>query len=127
MNQSEFINSLKNKCLNIKKDWSEHLDFWEGEEAGGYNDISVIVHYVVKNYEHGKTEDFEEIFKTVENAVNSNNKETSGLAVVGFLEGILFVGSHKDIRIENYKKWLGKESLKSITELENFFDGMTNK
>ena len=124
MNQSDLIITLKSKCQNIKNDWEKHLEFWEGEEPGSYNDISVIVHYVIKNFESQNTNDFKELFEVIEEAVNSSEEKTSELAVIGFLEGILFVGSHKNIRPKHFYPWLGENSKKSILELEDYFNGI---
>ncbi len=125
MEESQFINSLKDSCSEILEDWEEHLDFWEGDEPGSYNEISVIVHYVIKQFEMQRYVDFPEVFGIVESACNSKVKSTVELAKIGFLEDILLVGSHKAIYPENFEQWLGEKSLETLIELEKFFSVKT--
>ncbi|RDH45932.1 DUF7674 family protein [Zooshikella ganghwensis] len=125
MSQSEFVYKLLSVCGGISSRWAGHLEFWEGEEAGHYNDMAVIVSYVVDSRVNNATDEFEVIFAIVEDAVNSSIRDTSELAIIGFLEGILLVGSHKGLTSKDFNDWLGVASNKSILELEQYFEGNT--
>lgn len=127
MTIDDFINNLLKACDNIKQDWQEHLQFWEGEPAGYYNDVAIIVHYVIKQYKKGLTADFQTIFDIVELGVKSHDEHVSEVAVVGFVEGILFVGSHDNIRPEHFKKWIGSESYRRMISLEEYFSGANKR
>ncbi|WP_445363553.1 hypothetical protein ACJJIQ_02085 [Microbulbifer sp. ANSA003] len=125
MSQIDFINALLSSCDDIEDDWQEHLDFWEGDIPEFYNDISVIVHYITNRYVSNQYTDFDKLFSVVEKGVISNDEETSELATIGFLEGILLVGSHSGIKPVQFEKWLGKKSRESIYELREFFSKNT--
>ncbi|MEE4243807.1 MAG: hypothetical protein V2I33_00260 [Kangiellaceae bacterium] len=127
MKPRTFVDNLKTACSDIDEQWQEHLDFWEDEEPGYYNDISVIVHYIISKYKESNLEDFQRIAEVIELGLQSNNAETSELALVGVLEGILFVGSHDDIRSESHKNWLGKLAYQEILGLEEAFEKLHNK
>jgi len=121
MEASGFIDKLKNSCSEITLDWQEHLEFWEGEERGEYNDISVIVHYVIDRYKQNETGDFCEIFSILEDGLTSGNSNTEELALIGFIEDLLFVGSHSNILTEHFKPWIGNESFSGMLKLETAF------
>ncbi|GAB1266730.1 hypothetical protein NBRC116493_02510 [Aurantivibrio infirmus] len=125
MTETDFLQELRRLCSDIEKPWLEHLEFWEGDEPGIFNEISVIVHYVINKLEAKDTVEFQPVFDLVERGVNSKNRNVSELAVTGFLEGILFVGSHKDLRPELFECWLGPSSIKAIEDLEIFFSNGT--
>jgi len=127
MTPSAFVDNLKRACSDIEAQWQEHLDFWENEEPGYYNDISVIVHYVISKYKESDLRDFDRISEVIELGLKSDNEETSELALIGVLEGILFVGSHDDIRPENHKSWLGDVAYQELLNLEGAFEKLHNK
>lgn len=121
MEESQFINSLIDSCSEIKEDWEEHLDFWEDNKPGSYNEISVVVHYMIKQFDNHRFVDFPEIFEIVESALNSPNSNTVEIAKTGFLEGLLLVGSHSGIFPADFDTWLGEKSSEALLELEKFF------
>lgn len=127
MNPRIFVDNLKNACSDIDPQWQEHLDFWEGEEPGYYNEISVIVHYIMSKHKASDFRDFDDIAKIIDLGLKSKNDETSELALIGVLEGILFVGSHDDIRPEHHKNWLSEFAYKELVELEDAFEELQKK
>jgi len=127
MSPQEFIDQLLLACSDIDSDWKEHLDFWEGDTPGFYNDISVIVHYVMSKYKQDDLRDFKDIAQVVERGLSSEVAKTSEIALLGFLEGILFVGSHDDIRSTDHKEWLGVHSYNELVCLESAFEELHNK
>ncbi|PIE47240.1 MAG: hypothetical protein CSA42_04655 [Gammaproteobacteria bacterium] len=128
MKPSVFVESLRAACSDdINVLWQQHLDFWEGEEAGYYNDVYVIVDYIISKYKASDFKDFEKIAQVIEMGVTSDNHETSELAIIGVLEGMLFMGSHDGIRVENFKGFLGKVSYRELLVLEDYFEKIANE
>lgn len=127
MTPHEFINSLLEACPDIDSEWQEHLDFWDGDIPGFYNDISVIVHYVLSKYRDNNFQDLENVALVVDLGLNSGNPETSELALIGFLEGILFVGSHGNLSPINHKHWLRERSYCALVNLSEAFESLNNK
>ena len=122
INPRVFVDNLKEACSDIEVQWREHLDFWEDDELGYYNEISVIVHYVISKHKESDQRDFEKLSEVIELGLKSDNDETSELALIGVLEGILFVGSHHDIRSENHKSRLGEIAYQALLNLEYNFE-----
>ena len=127
MNPRTFVDNLKNACSDIGPQWQDHLDFWEDEEPGYYNEISVIVHYIMNKHKASDFRDFEDIAKIIDLGLKSKHDETSELALIGVLEGILFVGSHDDIRPEHHKSWLSEFAYKELVGLEDAFEKLHEK
>jgi len=121
----DFIGRLVNSCKGIEDYWQQHLDFWEDDERGDYNDIGVVVHFVIDGFIESQTDGFEKTFNLVENAVKCEVADVAELAIVGFIEGLLFVGSHKGINSNFLRQWMGQESFESLKELEKFFGSST--
>ena len=55
MKEEDTILHLMNFLPGIEKSWKEHLEYWGNEERGSYNDIEVLVGYVVDQYKVGNT------------------------------------------------------------------------
>jgi hypothetical protein len=113
-------------CDNIEPYWRDHLEFWEDEEAGYYNDAAVFAHYVVDEYQKGDTEDFNEIFKAIEKIIEYGNEAARGIAVVGFLEAIQNIASHKSCGPNVFMKWLGSKSTQAWHELNELWKGKSS-
>lgn len=103
------------------------MDFWEDEEPGYFNEVSVVVDYIMTKHEASDFRDFCDIAQIIDMGLKSNNGETSELALLGVLEGILLVGSHKDIRYEHHKNWLSEYAYKELVELEDAFEKLHEK
>jgi ribosomal protein S17E len=73
-------------------------------------EVSIITGYVIDRYAQQKTSDFQAIFDIVEEAINAKDSQTRELTIIGFLTGILLIGSHRDIRPECFEQWIGKTS-----------------
>jgi hypothetical protein len=41
------------QCPSFEPSWSKHREWWDGEEAGNYNDITEFVQFVIAEFERG--------------------------------------------------------------------------
>lgn len=120
-----FIQNLRNACGSIDKAWAEHLVDWQDDTPGDFNDMSAICNYMIDQMLSGFTDDFDAIFRVVEKAVEFGDKTTKELAVIGFLEGILLIGSHQGLNAGSFDRWIGSKSKLALVDLERFFQGQT--
>ena len=85
MNSDDVLATLLSACPGIEPIWQEHLEYWNGEEAGIFNDIAVIAHVIVDLAKRGETESLDAFFLTVEQCFVASDEDARGLLVVGLL------------------------------------------
>jgi hypothetical protein len=110
-------------CPTAKPDWEEHLNDWEGEPPAHYIEVSVFAHHLVECYERGQTESFEGVFQLVERLISEGDDDTQGVVIVGFLEGLQNIASHRDFGSVVFEPYLLPKSLSAWRELEEFWEG----
>ena len=125
-NDSEAITLLLEACPGIEPDWKEHLAWWEDEERGNYNDISVIAHYLVKCVKNGQTGFFPRVFQLVEEGITEGDEETRNLMVVGLLEGLQNIASWESFGYGVFEQWLGPKSQMAWRQLEKLWEGKSS-
>jgi hypothetical protein len=90
--------------------WQEHLDFWDGEVPGAYNDMSVLARHLVQQASTGNSGEVRSILQTVERLLEEHpTGEAYSLLVVGMLETIQNITSHADASVGStvFLKYLG--------------------
>jgi hypothetical protein len=104
--------------------WERHLEFWEGEPAGDYNDITEFVHFVVIDlYPSGKIEEVQHAFDLMEYWLKNGSKGVRDLIVIGFLEDLQNLASRQPFSKEAFIRFLGPTSREAWDELERFWAG----
>lgn len=121
--------------------WQEHLDFWDGDERGRYNDISPFVHRLVEAYsndiyyvrkkrseaaENAAHRPFERVFSLVEKSLTDGDADTREIAMVGFLEDIQNVASHKHFGAKAFEGWLGPATRVAWDQLNALWEGKSS-
>lgn len=72
ISRNEVIPILLDKCPGISSYWEEHVNFYDAESrAGGYLDIGVIAHFIVRQFKAGETAFLPDFFHTVEEILNN--------------------------------------------------------
>ena len=110
-------------CPNMQDKWKQHLEFWEDDERGSYNDIAEFVHHTVDCYEQNDQLCLTNIFSLVENLILNGTEEVKGLMIIGFLETLQNHASHREYRYRVFEDYLGMESRKAWHELEILWEG----
>src|SRR5687768_5587929 len=83
-------------CPSFSDEWERHLDFWEGEpERGPYNDAGVIARHLVGRFELGDYSEFPAAFELLERCLAEGNEGVREIAIIGLIEGIQNVASHR--------------------------------
>ncbi|RYG71029.1 hypothetical protein EON80_06045 [bacterium] len=106
--------------------WDEHIEYWNGEKAGDYNDIGEFAHYVVDGYEKGETAEFDAIFQVIERLIIEGNDETQGVAIVGFLEDVQNISSHREFGESVFVPYLRPKSREAWNALTTFWEGKSS-
>ncbi len=95
INASEAIALMRDSCSHIGPDWEEHLEFWDDDDPGYYNEAIVIANYVVNRIEFNSLKDMPSIFQAIENIIENGTDEAKTIAIYGFLESARNIASHQ--------------------------------
>ncbi len=107
--------------------WEKHLESWEGEPAGNYNDITQFVYFVVRDlYPREKIEEVQHAFDLMEYWLKNGNESVRELVVIGFLEDLQNLASRQAFAKEAFIPFLGPKSREAWDELERFWGGKSN-
>src|SRR4051794_16673889 len=108
--RTEVVEPLLTACPSCRPVWEQHLANWQGEDAGIYNDLAVLAQHLVKTYASGSTEEFDAVFKLIENLVAHGTEEVRAALSVGLLEDLQVIGSHHPFAGDAFLPWLGPKS-----------------
>jgi hypothetical protein len=112
--EDEVVRRLLAASSSIGPLWQEHLDFWQGERAGEYNDVALIARHAVHLAAIGDQAELQGIFDTVEELLGENLAgEAREILVTGLLEDIQNLTSHSDRPVGSSKfvAFLGPRTL----------------
>jgi hypothetical protein len=99
--------------------WQEHLDFWEGEERGEYNDVAIVAHHVVALTAKRQDDELRNIWQTVEGLYSEERTmEATNLLTVGLIEDLQHITSwpHSPIGSSTLLPFLGPLTTEAWTQ-----------
>ncbi len=108
--KNQVVPLLLEACPSAQPAWQEHLAWWEGEEAGDFNDVSVFARHIVDSYAKGLTGECDALFTTLERILAEGDDEARSLAAFGVLEDIQTISSHESFGSDAFVVWLGPKS-----------------
>ena len=114
----EVVPMLLEVCPTVRARWAEHLAAWKGEEAGSFNDVSLIAHHIVDSYAHGVTAEFAPLFTLVERIIEEGDEQARQLATIGVLEDIQVISTHHPFGPDAFLQWLGPRSREAWDQIE---------
>ncbi len=126
MTVNEIVPTLLAACPSANERWNDHLAFWGNDERGLYNDVGVFAHHAVEKFARGETEEFAALFDAVEDMLQSEDDRVKDLAVVGLIEDIQNVASHRPHGYIVFVPWLGPRSREAWAEVDHAWDGVTS-
>lgn len=132
---NETILSLVETFPTFSPRWRKHLEYWQGEPAGDYNDMAEFVHFVVGDlYEKGNLDEMRRVFDCLERLFTEGNQGTRNLIGLGFFETLqsftswrpygntvfepFFGPMSKRVWKEIIRNWKGKSSLMDVIRAE---------
>ncbi len=114
---------LLDACPGFQPAWQKHLDWWNGEEPGVYNDTSEFARYLVESFESGQTAEFPAAFSAIERILNEGDQESRDIAGIGVIESIQTIGSNHSCGEDVFIQWLGPTSRRAWAEIEEMWAG----
>jgi NTP pyrophosphatase (non-canonical NTP hydrolase) len=117
----EDIENLVGAVPGFRKSFQMFLQEWEPKGSlPWYLAMGELAHYVVESYGRGITEEFADLFATVESLLNKSEPELENLIAVGLFEDIQNVASHREFGAHPFRRWLGPRSLIVWNEVDVF-------
>jgi len=116
-------------------DWEKHLEFWDGEVAGPFNDISPFAHFIDEElFNKGEIEEVRRAMLLLEELFKAGDQSTRNLIGIGFIEDLSNITSWRpsghstvipllpetllEVWKEIERQWAGKSSLIEVIEAE---------
>jgi hypothetical protein len=116
--QDQVIPLLLAACPGFEPAWREHLEWWEGEERGVFNDISAFAEYIIDCQIAGNTGDFEAAFVAIKRILNEGDENARAAASIGALESIQVQSTHQAFGPTAFLPWLGPKSREAWDAIE---------
>jgi len=120
---TDIMPTLLEICPDFRTRWEEHLRYWGDAEPGIFNDTAEFVHYLVDSYEQGRREFLPLVFETIETYIVKGTPDTGEVAILGLLETLQCVASHRPFREEAFVVYLLPQSKIAWYELEAQWEG----
>lgn len=110
-------------CPTIGPAWQEYLTFWGDEsDRGVFNDAGVVAHHLVASYERGELSEFPAAFAVLETCLAEGDERVRELAMVGVIEDIQNIASHRVFGPSVFRDWLGPLSQAAWDEVVGWWN-----
>jgi len=119
------IPDLLKLCPGIDPRWQDHLECWADDECSEYNDIFVIVDFVVDSFTEDHSLFFTDLFNKIEDVIAAGHPKQKELAIMGFLETLQTVASNEAYGYKPFERWLGPLSLQEWHNIEKLWQSKT--
>jgi hypothetical protein len=126
INKTEIIPTILTKCPAFIATWEKHQAFWQGEEAGIYNDLSEFAAFIVDAYSRQETETIAAAFRVIEGLLVEGDEEVQTAAAIGFLEDIQTIASNRPFGAAVFVQWLGPQSKGAWEKIEDMWRGKSS-
>ena len=122
------LDSLLIMFPEFKAHWNNYSDeekrlYEENFDPSLYEVASEFSECVISQFNHSNEEFLKNAFTFMEDLGKHPNEEISNCAMVGFVEGVLILRSHKGIDLDAFDLYLGKNSKEFWYGMHNFFTG----
>jgi hypothetical protein len=124
--QPDLIPGFLELCPEFAERWREHSAYWVPERAGVYNDLAELAGFVVDSYEQGNHDVIARVLAHAERLLEANDSQTNGLIVVGLLEDIQTIASHRPFGYAVFAPHLGPISRRAWSEIERAWEGKSS-
>jgi hypothetical protein len=103
--------------------WREHLAFWGDEpDRGAYNDAAVIAHHLVDSFERGELSELPAAFAVLERCLVEGDEWARDLTMIGVIEDIQNIASHRPFGPGVFVAWLGPASRAAWDEVNGWWE-----
>lgn len=106
--------------------WKKYQDdetiYDENERCVHVYDVAhVFAKYLIDLYDKRDTETLARAFREIESVAQNGSRHMSEVALVGFIEILLMLRSHKGIPLDAFDEWLGQSSKEFWYDMHRFF------
>lgn len=116
---SRILTEIKDVCPSL----ATLLSSLPEDETSDSRLMAELASYVVDSFEAGRTEEIRPAFELTEHLIATGSDEERHAAVVGFLETVQNVASHRKCGSAAFEHLLGPKSLRAWAELTDLWAG----
>jgi hypothetical protein len=121
--KSQIVPLILARCPGFQPIWEKHLELWEGEEAGIFNDFAEFATFIVNAYANQETETVVAAFGLIEELLNDDDEEIRAAASIGFLEAVRNSASWRPFGAAVFAQWFGPKTKEAWAEIEETWRG----
>jgi len=116
---------LIESCKSYKSTWDKYMseNYHEGDEQLLYMDLSNFAKYIIKIYKSGENDCLYDVFNTIEIINNDGDEYVQEAITIGLLEDIQNFALGEKIELNEFEKYLGRESSKWWKQIDKFWTG----
>jgi hypothetical protein len=124
--KTEIMPLILARCPGFIPTWEKHQAFWQGKEAGIYNDLAEFATFIVDAYGCQDTGPIAAAFATIEELLVDGDEEVRTAGAIGFLEDVRNIASWRPFGAAAFIQWLGPKSKEAWAEIEEIWRGKTS-
>ena len=121
--KSQVIPLLLEASPSFQPAWQKHVAYWNGQEAGCFNDAAEFARLLVVSFERGDTSEFPAVFATIEEILNEGDSQARDVAAIGILEDLQTIGSNHSCGADVFVQWLGPTSHAAWAQIARMWEG----
>ena len=126
MTVAEVVPAFLAACPAICPAWRAHLEFWgDAPDRGIYNDAAVIASHLVDSFERGELSEFPATFALLERCLVEGDQPIRDLIMIGVIEDIQNIASHRPFGAGVFVAWLGPASRAAWDEVNGWWGELT--
>jgi hypothetical protein len=118
MTADTVVSAVLAACPTSLDAWTSHLRWWGDDERGDYNDVAVFAHHIVNSANCGSTVEFPAFFELLERMIQQGDPHVKQLAVIGLIEDIQNIASHRPGGYTTFETWLRPATRTAWREVE---------
>src|SRR5262245_14074028 len=106
----DVMTRLLESCPSLSLPWQAHLDYWDGDERGNFNDVAVAAHLFVDLLEAHDVQQLRRGFATVEDLLLRGDEAARAMLIVGLIEDVQNISSNRGLDLAKFGPFLGPET-----------------
>ncbi len=107
-----------------EKERASHAAYFGDDEEfdpGIYQVARMFANFIVDSYQAGDYPTVKQAFLEIEHLAQSESAHISNAALVGFVEDVLFIRSHRKIPLNAFDEWLSEGTRQFWYGMHNFY------
>ncbi len=113
-------------CPEFVPSWQKHLEWWNGEDAGAYNNISVLARFIIESYESEDLEPIKRIFALTESLLEKEELQITEILTIGLIEDIQNISLGRPYGCDVFLKFLGPRSTHAWNKVIEMWKGKSS-